>query len=382
MSAPDDDSTILAHGTVGTPQEPDDDFPIPDNSPTIQLFAPAPTGLLPDPAATPPSQPNVSTNAFTAATKIFSGNKISRRKKKRKKAREHAKLFAAKPLIEPFIAANTTQNEPAPPLITEAPVSLDENDRLVVEPLYPGPSPVPMPVIRESIHPAIFGLAAIILIVFLGGLWWWNSKEAEPFPEDIDAPTTTLSSEPLPDAEPSLAISTPAPPAENTSTSSPEEQILEQEPESEPGSEQGLMNIPSLPANQQQGRHNQYNPTEIKDEDPLSVSPYPLPMPAPPVPAPPPARKQTIAAPPEPAEIPEPFEPFEPFEPSETPAHDETPSMPAPPPVTARPAAPPWLGRMRNDLSNCQSFFCREKVRRQYCTGQWETLPECRRASL
>jgi hypothetical protein len=232
-----------------------------------------------------------------------------RSKKKHKKARGRAKLFAK------TIAANATQNEPVfppnepifPPDEPEShfigetfpPISLDKNDRIVVEPLYPERFPVPVQFSRESIHPAVFGLAAIILIVFLGGLWWWNSKEADFSPEDIDASPPALSSEFFPDAEPSLTLSSPDSPAENTPVFNPEEQeqILEQKAGLEPGSEPGLMGIPSLPANQQQGRHNRYTPPVIEDDS--SPSLYPLPMPAPPIPARPSEHKQAIVAPPE-----------------------------------------------------------------------------------
>ena len=120
--------------------------------------------------------------------------------------------------------------------------------------------------------------------------------------------------------------------------------------EQEPVSEQNLLSIPSLPTNQQQGRHNLYNPTkpaEIKDDKPLSSAPLPMP-------APPPA-----------------------------PAQEEEPAAtPASAPVATSPATPPWLEQMRDDLLDCEGFFCREKVRKQYCTSQWESLPECKSKSL
>jgi len=372
MPTPDVDSDVLIHEAAEMPQDSADTGPVPDNSPTVQLLAPMPIGSMLKSAPMPPLQPTTSTSTATSNTK--------HRKKKHKKARGRAKLFAQKPPIEPFIG--TAQNEPVSPFNKPEPLftgetfptfptaSPEKNDRIVVEPPYPGPSPIPTQFVRESIHPGIFGLAAIILIVFLGGLVWWNASETESFPEDIDAPLQALTSEsipePIPDTESSLTLSTPAPPVESLPAFDPEEQVLEQEAGS------GLMNIPSLPTNQQQGRHNQYSPAEIKDEEPPSIS-SPLPMPAPPMPSP--ARKQTIAAPPELIEMPTP---------AETAPRGETASTPARAPVAAnpRPATPPWLEQMRDDLSNCQSFFCRERVRRQYCTSQWEALPECRSASL
>jgi len=305
---PDDDLIVQAHEVAETPQEPLDATAVPDNSPTILPFAPSPIGSPPNPEVTPPSQP--STSASAAPT--FSGKNAKHRKKKHKKARGRAKLFAQNtpiepfigasslqnafiapgtpPPTEPFIASSTPQNEPLSPFVTEfsPPIFQENNDRIVAEPLYPESSPVPPQLIRESTPPAMFGLAAIILIVFLGGLWWWNTGERDSFPENIDEPLSALPSESLPDAESSLPLSTLASPAEDMPAFNLEEQVSEQ------GPEPGMMSIPSLPTNQQQGRHNRYSPAEIKDEEPpLSLSPYPLPMPAP---------TQAIAVPPEPAE--------------------------------------------------------------------------------
>jgi hypothetical protein len=286
LLAPDEDSTALAHEAAETPQEPADATSIPDNSPTVQLFSRLTPGLLQNSTPAPPSQPDASINASTAPTMAISGSNTKRRKKKPKKARGRAQSSAPKPLIEPFIGATQAEpvspfNKPEPSLSTESfpPVFPEKSDRIVVEPLYPGSSPypgslpypgssrIPTQVIRESIPPAAIGLAAIILIVFLGGLWWWNSGETVSFPEDVGEPPPM--SEPLPKAVSSPPPSTPASPAENTAAFSPEEQP--------PGLESGLMSIPSLPANQQQGRHNQYNPATTKDDPLPSVSPAPMP---------------------------------------------------------------------------------------------------------
>ena len=410
LLAPDDDSSKAP--TVDTPQEPTDAESIPDNSPTVQLFSRLPAGLLQGQTPAQPSQPDDS--IFSAPTVAISGGNTKRRKKKNRKARGRAQSSAPNPPIEPFIGATQTEpvspfSKPEPTLAAEPfpPLLPEKSDRIVVEPPYPEPFPypgssrIPMQSIRQSIPPAVFGLAAFILIVFLGGLWWWNSGEAVSLAEDVGEPLPM--SEPLPKVvAPSRPPSAPASPAENTSAFSQDEP---------PSSEAGLMNIPSLPANQQQGRHNRYNPVIIKDSEPLSTPPDPAPIPALPMPTPPPVQKQASAAPPEPVRIPMPVEiparmpeptetPVKAPEPAETPAQkpefaeaatppDEIDDTPAPAPRVAAPrprprqqGVPPWLGQMRSDLSNCQSFFCRERVRRQYCSDQWEGLPECRGASL
>ncbi|MCL1860422.1 MAG: hypothetical protein FWG52_02655 [Proteobacteria bacterium] len=281
------------------------------------------------------------------------------------------------------IASDTTRNEPtlSPVDDTIPPVSLDRDER-IVEASYSRSSLASVHSIRESIPPAtILSIAALALIVFLGGLLWWNSGETK----DTGALPQTLSSEPLPDS----GSPTSAPPAENTLASSPEP-AAEQVSISEPGSETELMNIPSLPMNQQQGRHNQHNSAKAND----SELPYQLPTPVEPaapmpsltsapksaptlIPMPTPAQKQ-VAVPtpePEPVEVQEPAEMLEP-------ESDEMDTYPEMADTPARPATPPWLWQMRDDLSNCRSFFCRERVRRQYCTSRWSDLPECRGASF
>lgn len=231
------------------------------------------------------------------------------------------------PPVEPFIssspAESTIQDIREPTLANEtfSPVSLEMGDRIVVEPPYPGPASAPMQFMRERIHPAMFGVAFIILVVFLGSFWWWGSKKTDPFPEDASATLPAPPSEPLRNAEPSLPPSAPDSPAEDTLVFTPET-----------GSEQEteLMSIPSLPENQRQGRHNS---SEINYSPPSPAQP---------------ARITNTSAP----------EPV------------------------AKDSDPPWLGQMRKDLLNCQNFYCLESVRDQYCTGQWKNLPECKSTSL
>ena len=43
---------------------------------------------------------------------------------------------------------------------------------------------------------------------------------------------------------------------------------------------------------------------------------------------------------------------------------------------------PPWLNRMHGELSNCDDFFCRERVRNRYCSERWDHLPECKGSPL
>ncbi|MDR2881460.1 MAG: hypothetical protein LBV29_06130 [Azoarcus sp.] len=287
------------------------------------------------------------------------------KKKKHKKARGREKGFSAQnTLIEPFIG--TVQNEPASSFSTETfpPISLEGSDRIVVERSYLESSPVPTQFIRESIHPAVLGVAAAILILFLGGLLWWNFGETDHSQANVLLPTT--SSESLPGAKPSLTLSTPDSSAEDAPVL-----LLEQERVSASEPESELMNIPSLPANQRQGRHNQHDTTEIEDPPPLSLYPNPRPMSAPSVPSFTPSQKQAAAAMPSPVETPES---------TATPVLD-TPVR-APVVTNSHSASPPWLRQMRSDLSNCRSFFCRERVRRQYCSDPWEDIPECKGAAL
>jgi len=187
--------------------------------------------------------------------------------------------------------------------------------------------------IRESIHPGIFGIAAAILIVFLGMLWWRNSGKTDTSPEGPDVPLPTLSSDPSPNIKPSM----PATPAEPPPISSPK-LASEQDLKSE------LMDIPSLPANQRQGRHNS---TEIKASIQDDTS----------------SNQQPLTATP-------------------TPTPAQTTSAPKPVATDTRPATPPWLNEMRDDLSYCWDAFCRENVRAQYCTSQWKNLPECKGISF
>ncbi|MDR0635302.1 MAG: hypothetical protein LBF91_10045 [Azoarcus sp.] len=61
------------------------------------------------------------------------------------------------------------------------------------------------------------------------------------------------------------------------------------------------------------------------------------------------------------------------------------PAPAARPAATSRqriPDSPPWLGRLRRELANCEDFFCRARARERFCSERWENLPECKGASL
>jgi hypothetical protein len=123
----------------------------------------------------------------------------------------------------------------------------------------------------------VFGIAAIVLIVSLGGFLWRNSGKTDRFPENADTPLSTLYSEPLHDTDPAPTLSTPASPEEDTDMPPALALELLPIPETEPGSEPELMSIPSLPANQQQGRHNRHDLPGIEDDAPSTPASAPVP---------------------------------------------------------------------------------------------------------
>ncbi|MDR1424213.1 MAG: hypothetical protein LBI92_06410 [Azoarcus sp.] len=61
-------------------------------------------------------------------------------------------------------------------------------------------------------------------------------------------------------------------------------------------------------------------------------------------------------------------------------AYSSAPAATTRPPPPSRP--PLWLNRMRGELSNCDDFFCRERVRNRYCSARWSHLSECKGAPL
>jgi hypothetical protein len=200
---------------------------------------------------TPPSQPDAPATTSAAPTTDFSDISIG----------------SIEPYISPPSDASTVQSEPAPALVVP-----ERDDRIVVEPPYPGSSPIPTQLIRESIRPSVFAIGAIVLVVFLGVFLLWNSGRMNRFPEDGDTPPSTLSLEPLHDTDPALTLSTPASPEENTP------KAFTPEPEHESGSRLELMSIPSLPMNQQQGRHNRHDLPEITDDKTSSSYQPPMPV--------------------------------------------------------------------------------------------------------
>ena len=341
------DKAKLLQKPVFTPPPQPDDMTAASTVPTMIFSGNDKAHLLQKPVFTPPPQPDALTAASTVPTMIFSGNDKAHLLQKpvftptpqpdalTAASTVPTMIFSGRDagLVEPFIShpptIDTVQNEPAPLFAGGAfpqPL-LQKDDRIVADFPYPGSSPVTKQSIREGIHPAILGIAAAILIVFLGMLWWWNSEKPDYSPEAADAPLQTLPSDPVPDP-------IPDPVPDPTPASSPK---LVPEWETEPGPE--LMGIPSLPMNQRQGRHNSTElKADVKDDPP------------------PPSSTPTA----EPAKIaPKPVEPV------------ETDS-----------ARPPWLNQLRQELWDCQNFFCREKARDRYCTNQWKDLPECNGASL
>ncbi|MCL2590146.1 MAG: hypothetical protein FWD67_04505 [Betaproteobacteria bacterium] len=286
------------------------------------------TGLLQEPVPTLPPQPDALTVASNQQTIIFSARDTR----------------VAEPFISHFPGANTVQNKPEPFFTSKTFSSPfpERDSRIVADPPYPRLSHMSTQSIRENTHPAIIGIAAAILVVFLGMLWWWNSGKTDDHLENADALPPTISPPGhLPNAEPSMPPSTLTSPAKDTPASNPK--LM-----SEQGSELELISIPSLPMNQRQGRHNSTE-VNIEIKDNIPPSPYSSPLPATPAP--------------KPAEIA--------VSPPQKPAATNT-----------RPDTPPWINQMRQDLSDCWDVFCREKVRAQYCTSRWENLPECKGTSL
>jgi hypothetical protein len=192
---------------------------------------------------------------------------------------ESVLLEPAPVLLEP----ESVLLEPAPVLLEPESVSQEsEPIRIVVDPPYPG---LPAHHLQENTHSALFRMAIVLLVVFLGGFLWWNFRfnpDSDHFTEDAETTLPVLTSEPLQESDSALAL-TPSdgktlPPFDSKEV-----------PES--GTWSGLMSIPSLPANQRQSRHNQNNMPEITDD--FSHRP---PATAPSTPA----RKQAAAVVPEP----------------------------------------------------------------------------------
>jgi hypothetical protein len=226
----------------------------------------------------------------------------------------------------------------------------------------------PFPKRRRSVVP---GIAAVALVIILAGVWWVMSGEsAVPIKTEKESPTALGSTgTDAPAQVPAQEFSeNAAPPADaNRGTESEQPSIL---------------NLPSLPTNQA-GRHNS-TATGGEAMPPLfnSVPQRSLPIsmpssPPPPQPTLPPQQTQiNIESRPTPAEK-FPIRPEQPLttrtdntEADATPLYDDDRDSIV------------MLERMRKKLANCQDFFCRSRVRRQYCTDQLKSLPECRNSSL
>ncbi|MDR0702772.1 MAG: hypothetical protein LBF61_10305 [Azoarcus sp.] len=289
-----------------------------------------------------------------------------------------------------------------------------------IEPTMSGtrafPLPVEPPPRANGSMFAVIGAAAV-LVLALSGIWWFSDGTASA-PEAVPKDTPELSSGmSLP-----LAVGTTneTPPAETLAT--PAQETGEPLPAFDPASslepDAPLLVIPPLPANQQPGKHNRIdNVIEPLPDIPLaSEASASVPLPAAASrtrssPAPssstvsagssPPVRPPSLSRPPIIAPIPLPLPPLPRRDADiavskREPMRAVVPERNPPPALTspsidepgrerhARPRqdSPSWRSHLRQELSNCEDFFCRERARRQYCSERWKTLPECRGASL
>jgi hypothetical protein len=290
---------------------------------------------------------------------------------------------------------------------------------------------------------AVIG-AGIALIFALSGLLWLFSR-SNSTPETFREDTLGASSEP-PASQATETNETPqtetlAVPARET-----DEPLSEFDPASRMEPEAPLMAIPNLPANQQPGNHNRTDdiveplpdapstpapassspptassaPSTASSTQPprssaTNIAPIPLPQPptqrygaddadtgnsrqnpvrtaaAPPIIEPELEPPRTAMPQPPPSPIAEPEQDTHRTRGTEfsghPPAQREAPRTGAPSQPTAaqegqQQDSSSWRNRLRQELSSCEDFFCRERVRGQYCTSRWKTLPECRGASL
>ncbi|MDR1229466.1 MAG: hypothetical protein LBK55_10755 [Azoarcus sp.] len=287
---------------------------------------------------------------------------------------------------------------------------------------FPPPIAPPPPRANTGAVFAMIGVA-VVLVLALSGLWWFfdrTSAAPEAFHEDAPEiasetpPPLTVGTNETPPAE-TLAV-----PAQETNGPLPEFDSA-----SRPEPETPLPVIPSLPVNQQPGSHNRTD----NDIEPLPESlpspREPTSMPSAASTAPPPSSRASAtpsppSRPPAIAPIPLPSPPAQEYG-ANAPASRQEPMRTATPPPTAEPEwnpppaatppppidepaweaprpippsppsairerpqqdSPPWRDRLRRELSNCEDFFCRERLREQYCSDRWRMLPECRGASL
>jgi hypothetical protein len=303
-----------------------------------------------------------------------------------------------------------------------------------IEPTMSGARNLPPPIAPRPIRTsagfplAAPGIAAVLILALAGGWWFFDRIETTPEAFREDAPEISSGTLPSTEEREALASGTPAGtlPAETqpaTTQAVPKREELPSDvgPEPVPAPEASLMSIPSLPSNQQQGNHNRSGglieplpelppaSTSSALVPPASVSNTPYPPPVESVTPPPSSRRppalQSIPLPMppapedsmdtaprrEPAHAAEPeWEPPRPdvelewelLRPATKPERE--PPRPAAPAPAARERSdsPPWRNRLRRELSNCEDFFCRERVREQYCSERWKALPECRGAPL
>jgi hypothetical protein len=93
------------------------------------------------------------------------------------------------------------------------------------------------------------------------------------------------------------------------------------------------------------------------------------------LPPPAPVTRSPEPPPPEPSLPPEPLPVAPPVAPPDPPP--QTKAAPPPDTLPSTPAQPDWISEMRQALDQCQSMFCRERVRWKYCNQRWNSVPEC-----
>ncbi|MDR3087394.1 MAG: hypothetical protein LBU45_05525 [Azoarcus sp.] len=237
-------------------------------------------------------------------------------------------------------------------------------------------------------------IALAALVVILGGVWWFSGETDLQTGLADETPGMTSDA---PDVTTETPETSSRPVSANAGASTPRT-VPESNPDGESDAEQPLLTIPPLPSNQQQDNHNS---AEVNlPESSSAALPLPLPFPPPSTPrgqtgnasrsTPPPAPRPVPPEQPKapvreavlvPIKMPTPVGPAPTVSAAVVPA-PEVSSPPSGRPPKARQGTPSWLIRMREELSGCQSYFCRERVRNQYCTERWNTLPECKNSSL
>jgi hypothetical protein len=287
------------------------------------------------------------------------------------------------PPLESVSAAHEPAIEPLFPFSADSPLFTNIQGRREpvigfsqAEQRFPLPNTTPWASFpkRRSVVP---GIAAVALVIILAGVWWGMSGEsASPLKTEKESPPAlSATGTDVPAQVPAQELSESIPPPADAMPGT--------------GTEPSILNLPSLPSNQA-GRHNS-TATGGEAVPPLSNNsapqrPLPILMPSSPPPPPPAISPPPALSPPqarisiEPRPLPAEKFPIRPEQPLATRA-DNT-EADAPPSYDDDRDSIVMLERMRKKLANCQDFFCRSRVRRQYCTDQLKSLPECKNSSL